>query len=156
MSTIWSYAQIGRYLSEHSYGVVSDTIEDAARKTSREDARTYAVFALLERVEGLFNGLVEPVIRQKATKLHAEMVEHFTEQIRERELKHGPCPYIVEKALFREAKRNLASCISESRWQGVLEYSYDWIEPPEKGTEARKEYDRWMKRKPRKKKDGES
>ncbi len=71
---------------------------------------------------------------------------HF---LADREKQHGPCPKEVVADLLNTANTRVGRLFTVA---GVLPVLPDYPCPPQRGTHARKAYDNWMKRKPKKQK----
>ena len=96
-----------------------------------------AVDGLLPIVKGIREACFREVVSEADNAVHA-VIRRWTEQ---REETHGPIPGGVQVWLWWERLYLLGTTVlSPYQFVGHLGV-------PEKGTEARKAYDRWMKRK---------
>ena len=100
-----------------------------------------------EVVEELVARRVKRQLNDKIDKARA----HVRKQMVAREEKHGPCSDELESYLMREAYRNIFQEVGSGLQWNILRVTCNvWIEPPPKYHPLRKEYDRWMKRRPKK------
>lgn len=148
MQNHYSLKDISREYSRRNRGYKCSNVKKAVEVSTKEDVAIGTLLRIadfLERLqflatvsESAFNAM----IYQRCPLCAAVKEEHFRQQMEEREKKHGPCPEELKLTLERDAGVH-------HHFASELAYPEDasaYIALPEKGTAARKMYDRWMKR----------
>jgi len=143
-------------LSRSGWGKKYDSPEDADKDMmNNEDLPGFCLLEIVRKI----NVFIDYLTRDEMKRIVKEALDHvysdFEERINDREIIHGPCPQSVKRAI----KHNLNASIGDRMcWSksfvniGCSDLSYYL---PEKGTDARREYNKWMKRKVKKSEKGE-
>ena len=155
---IFSYAKIGEELIKGCWGPHAESLEKAVLSLDEAKASRCVLSYLVREqidfmrsVEPLVTALrsvVDQLVRDRVRAWEDETWKDFAQQIQEREQVHGPCPRDLRRALSGSWQLSSISQIGYFLRNGVVP---NYVSPPDKGSVARKEYDRWMKRKAPKK-----
>ena len=117
---------------------------DEARLAHPEALDSGSLLRIAKAVDGLapiVKGIQEACFREVVSQVQGAVTASINHWTKAREEKHGPIPPAVAEWLWGERSRLVGRAI-ESVYRIV-----HGPEVPAKGTEARKAYDRWMKRK---------
>jgi hypothetical protein len=156
----YSYAEIAKWLVEHGWG--SDQCEDEreiAKGLGREGIGDITGLGILKTlidiqtmVREVQEAIAVPILKRYPQKLRKLAEETYADFMNWREDAHGVAPhsvvnYVWDLAVRRIGIQAITTPLNEidfGRWYGQFPL-------PDKGTEVRKDYDRWMRRKPPKK-----
>jgi hypothetical protein len=161
----FSLAETAKNIARLRYGKTHSSQEEADRDLLRKadlgDACLLAMVNPVCEMSSILKDVVDAVadvtLERRRRQLWTITHERLEEFVSERELQHGPCPRIVRLALLNTMYMANGRDFIRGAFSGGIS-SAVYPDLPEKGTEARKEYDRWMKRKPKPKErhDGEN
>lgn len=141
--THFSYTETAERLAKSGWGRdFSDT--DAADKSLAHDMDLTGacLLSLMNLLDRVIKSAYEEQHERKKQSIKEEVRKQFRIDISSREAKHGPIPDIVYTALWRAAIIEMAL----DHWHSYSHVNYTEV-LPQKGTKARSEYDKWMKRK---------
>jgi hypothetical protein len=107
------------------------------------------VYGMLARWDSVLSEIADSVLEAYVEKLLSRWrryrEEHFDTQMEARISKHGPCPPELYRFLWWDLPCGPRTSRNLKHPTGF------WIRPPPKGSDMRRTYDRWMKRKAPKK-----
>lgn len=141
----FSYRKTAERLAKSNWGG-NFADEKAAEEKLLEgvDLTGACLLALMNRLDRIVKAIYDEQTNREKNSIRDEVWHQFNDFISNKETKHGPCPMIVSKALHHSTRLEM----SDNYFHGYDHISCT-ITLPEKGTKARSEYNKWMKRKAR-------
>ena len=122
---------------------------DKALVSNDEKLTAWCLVKLLKDIEKFKQALLYEETDNQIINLGRQYESSLKDFFDEREEKHGPCPESVKKYIRLKLQQNAGWFLLELNTIPEWVMSGERAIPP-KGTELRKEYDRWMWRKPKK------
>jgi hypothetical protein len=142
----YRFTETAKKLVTENWGRINDSSDEAVSSHLKTlDASGLCLMLLANRVEKVIEALTCDYIREQAEKAIDKRDKIISEWISEREARHGKCPDSVRRDLRMQFSASMG-------WTVLVSWSLDsGFSPsiPELGTRARKDYDAWMRRKPK-------
>lgn len=140
-----SYVDIAKQIAAAGWGKEFDD-DNAAQVSLLKDVDLSGacLLGILRRIDLVLDALTESVVSEKSIELRRKAQVAKKRWIAKREEAHGPCPDDLKYWLDQQV------CIAVGSYMlnGVISsHVSSYFGMPEKGTEDRKIYDRWMRRK---------
>jgi hypothetical protein len=139
------YVDAVKKIAASNWGSKFETDEDAQRHLLKSvDLSSACLIGIVKRIDSFLAALAEETIRQSLVELDQLMETEIKCFIESRVEKHGPCPLVVWRYLRSSMHEEVGRRIHYDR--EIPTHLFPLSLPP-KGTAARKEYDKWVRRK---------
>lgn len=149
-TSIHQYAELGETILKGWGRRATD--QDSAIKDIIKEGNLDGIMlcTLLKRMDDVLQVLCQKHIREPIDAAGADIVDTMEIEVKNREEKHGPCPVIVRRAFMHDLCYQVGKNVYHQYLFPAkkLNIQPGWVQLPEKGTLARREYDNWMRRKP--------
>jgi hypothetical protein len=140
----FSYIDTARKVAAGRWGKRFESDEEAQKEMCNEaDLSGACLLSIVNSIDSFMSALFNVEIRKKVDVLQRKVNEEIYRFVAERRESHGPCPPEV----YRFLKSNLHERIGRYLLCGSVMDEVCSPDLPPKGSIARKEYDKWMKRK---------
>jgi len=141
-----SYIETVKQLVTAGWGKQFPTDKDAQQDLLKSmDLSGACLMALISRVEAFLDALTNSEIEVRRQRMKLVVESQTNKWVDWRVDKHGPMPNSVYYWVQSKERENLGRCLESGGWS----LRNIWFDTclPEKGTQARREYDAWMRRK---------
>ena len=139
-----SYEETVKQILASNWGKKFETDEDAQRELLKSmDLSGACLLGIVRRIDRFLSVLAEDTVNDSIAILSQKVNERIDEFVASRVVEHGPCPKEVIVHLQSEMQQQIGRSVLNGE---IPMYVYEPFLPP-KGTAARKEYDKWMRRK---------
>ena len=144
------HAETAKRIYQTEYGVNVETNAQADKwlLDKPETLTAFAVMNLSQQFADVVESIVAPLLiarlRTISEAFSAEVSRRKAEMIK----LHGPMPFYVSEWISREARADLADRLLNTYFHGLASgSSFDYHKRPPKGSDLRREYDAYMRRK---------
>jgi len=164
----YSLAELGREYVKSRWGREGE-LEKLIRTASSEDRSQFLLAYIADRLFkteeigdmllSMAMAVIDKRVRAQMDQFYSHMRNAFGSEIAKREAKHGKCPCTLHWNLWGDYKQQAYTSWEFREFMGgsynITQFRQR-VERPCKGSAARVEYDKWMKRRAPKKKKEES
>ena len=139
-----SYVDTVKQIAASNWGKQFETDEEAQRELLNSmDLSGACLLGIVRRIDRFLSVLAGETVKDSIAMLSQKVDEKIDKFVDPRVAEHGPCPKAVMWYLRSEMQEQVGRSVLYGE---IPTYVYEPALPP-KGTAARKEYDKWMRRK---------